>query len=111
MPTSSSKPKKVNFKVKQGDTFRRVIIFENPDGTPLNVSTAVFKLIIEGQPDLTLGNGLTIYGTDNNRLLIQKDITWTGIRKCELERVMAGITRTHFEGKITSYVELNETDE
>jgi hypothetical protein len=112
MASSSSKPQKVDFKIKQGDTFRRVFqFFEDPEQTvPLDVSTATFKFIIDGEADLELGSGLTIQGTDSNEVLLSVDVAWYGTKKYEFERVMAGITWTPFEGSIKSEIELDEDE-
>lgn len=110
MATSPSRPKKVDFPVKQGDTFRRVFKFQTKgiSPVPVDVSTATFKLIIDGEPDLTLGNGLTIQGADNDEVLVEIDITWSGDKSYEFERVLNGITWTPFEGKIKSEAEITE---
>lgn len=104
MAKSPSRPAKVDFLVKQGDTFRRLFTFENDQ------SGATFKFIIDGEPDLTLGNGLTIQGVDNKEVLLSKDIDWSGTRKYEFEREKDGITWTPFEGKIDSEPELSENE-
>lgn len=104
MAKSSSIPKKVDFPIKQGDTFRRVFRFS------IDVSSATFKFIIDGEPDLTIGNGLTISGVENTDVIVSKDITWSGTKKYEFERVMNGITWTPFEGKMISEIELDENE-
>lgn len=118
MAKSPSIPKKVDFPVKQGDTFRRVFTFGlvvDPSAVPpviidpTDLTTATFKFIIEGEPDLTLGNGLTLIpGGDNNKVLLSVDITWIGKRKYEFERVLDGVTWTPFAGRIISQTELLE---
>ena len=110
MAKSPSIPKKVDFPVKQGDTFRRVFRFQTQGDTPVpvDVSAATFKFIIEGEDDLTLGNGLTLQGDDDDEVLVQVDIIWKGSKKYEFERVMNGITWTPFEGSIKSEGELTE---
>ncbi len=112
MASSSSKPKRVGFSVKQGDTFRRMVTFQTkptdtvPDPVPISQAGAVFSFIIEGEADLTLGSGLTIQGAGNNQVLISTPIAWEGSRKYEFQRVLSGITRTFFAGKIKSVAEI-----
>lgn len=110
MATSSSFPVKINFKVKKGDTFRRILTFQTKGDNPQNVDQtgAQFKLIIEGEDDLTLGDGLSLQGVDNHQVLISKDIDFAGSRKCEFERLMNGVTKTWFQGIIKSQDELLE---
>jgi hypothetical protein len=111
MPKSSSLPSKVDFAIKQGDTFRRVFEFFETDGTTASDQTgATFKFIIEGEDDLILGAGLTLQGTDSNQILLSVDIDWAGTKKYEFERVKSGITWTPFEGKLISDTELDENE-
>lgn len=110
MARSKSIPKKVDFIVKQGDTFRRVFAFDDGADTPLPVdqSTATFKFIIDGKTDLTLGNGIEVTGDDNELVTVSKDIDWAGEKLYEFERVMDGITWTPCAGKLISKTELTE---
>lgn len=113
MATSKSIPATLNFIHKKGDTFQRQLVFETDEDSPqpIDLSGATIKMIIEGGiTDLTLGNGLTVQGDDDNELLIQTDdFDWTGKKKYELEVTYAtGVVTTHFAGYINLKDELEE---
>jgi hypothetical protein len=106
MATSSSLPTKLNFRIKQGDTFNRVITI-SLDEEPVDLSTATVAMIIDGQDDLSESDGLSVGGGDNNVITINKVISWSGSHKYEIRATFAsGLIKTYYEGTITSRVKL-----
>jgi hypothetical protein len=107
MATSNSKPTKVNFNITQGDTFYRTFTFYAQDGeTPIDLSSATVEIVIEGQDDITEGDGLTVGGADSNVVTLSKVITWEGKHNYELKVTNAGIVKTHLKGYINSIEEI-----
>lgn len=114
MASSNSIPSKVDFKVKQGDTFKRVITFFEPDGTtPSDVTGYVPKMIFDDTTitPLTVGVGLT-WGTGGDAHKLYLNVAWPYDTKVKYEfeiTYASGDVETKFEGTISVVKEIPET--
>jgi hypothetical protein len=77
--TSLTKERLLNFKARVNElSVPKVITFLNSDGTPFDISALGFKIPVKQNTysrtnvfELTIGDGLTIQGDDNNELKIE----------------------------------------
>lgn len=110
---SSSIPSKVDFKIKQGDTFKRVFSFFEADGTtPSDVTGYVPKMIFDDTTltPFTVGSGFT-WGTGGDAHKLYLSAVWnnSGRVKYEFEVTYAsGEVETKFAGTITAIAEIDE---
>lgn len=110
MAKSKSLPTKVDFEVKQGDTFKRALT-HTLEGVAVDMSDVVPVFIFNSDTveNLTLGSGLTWGGDDNEILYISQLIDWAGTLTYELEYTYtSGEVSTKIAGKIKSVAEIDE---
>lgn len=109
-------PKRVDFKVKSGDTLKADFSFTNADDdTPVDLTGIAATIEIRKKlgsdviKTLSIGSGLTITGDDDNVLSLSTAINFTGKYKYELEVVwLGGRVQTPFGGYINSIGEITE---
>lgn len=87
--TSLDKSRLLNFKIRIGETsVPKLLTFVNADGSPHPIIDYEFELPVKKAPvavanlfKLTVGDGLTVQGDDENQLLIEVNATRSSVTK------------------------------
>jgi hypothetical protein len=96
--------KKIEYRKQAGDHFNLTLTVKDGDGLPIDLSTSDdIQFFVDEVEVASLGDGITVSGTDNNIITITKvDARAAGSYQYEIVITdSAGLIRTYFKGKLT----------